>query len=84
HARALIGAAHAEALAEQVVAKGLSVRDTERLARGAKGAKSNGTAAGRDADIAALEHQLSDLLGLNVRINHGPKGGALTLSYSTL
>ena len=32
----------------------------------------------------ALEHQLGDVLGLNVRIAHGPKGGTLTLSYSTL
>jgi len=38
----------------------------------------------RDADIAALEHQLGDVLGLNVRIVHGPKGGTLTLAYSTL
>ncbi len=37
-----------------------------------------------DADIAALERQLSDLLGLNVRIAHSDKGGTLTLSYSTL
>ncbi|MEO6215095.1 MAG: chromosome partitioning protein ParB, partial [Sphingomonas sp.] len=33
---------------------------------------------------AALEHHLADLLGLQVRIAHGPKGGSLTLAYSTL
>ena len=38
----------------------------------------------RNADIAALERQLGDLLGLGVRIAHGDKGGTLTLSYSTL
>jgi ParB family chromosome partitioning protein len=37
-----------------------------------------------DADIAALERQLGDALGLNVRIQHGAKGGTLSLSYSTL
>ena len=37
-----------------------------------------------DADVAALEGQLADLLGLSVRIAHGEKGGTLTLSYSTL
>lgn len=86
HARALIGARDAEGLAEQVIARGLSVRETERLARAAKPATRKAPArdAGRDTDIAALEHQLGDLLGLNVRINHGLKGGTLTLSYSTL
>ncbi|MDQ2877511.1 MAG: ParB/RepB/Spo0J family partition protein [Pseudomonadota bacterium] len=86
HARALIGAPDPEALAEQVVARGLSVRETEKLARGAKPAvaRSRSPASPRDADLAALETQLADLLGLNVRISHGPKGGALTLNYSTL
>lgn len=85
HARALIGAADAEMLAEQVIAKGLSVRETERLARAAKPDARTRHARGEgDADIAALEHQLADLLGLSVRINHGPKGGTLTLNYSTL
>jgi ParB family transcriptional regulator, chromosome partitioning protein len=86
HARALIGAGDPEALAEQVATRGLSVRETEKLARGAKGAgkrERNGRAA-RDADIAALETQLSDLLGVHVRVTHGERGGTLTLSYSTL
>jgi ParB family chromosome partitioning protein len=85
HARALIGAPEVEQLADQVVSRGLSVRDTERLARNAKpDARHRSGDGGRDADLAALEHQLGDLLGLSVRISHGPKGGALTLSYSTL
>lgn len=86
HARALIGARDAEALAEQVIARGLSVRETEKLARNAKPAvrRVAQRASGQDPDIAALEHQLGDLLGLNVRISHGLKGGTLTLSYSTL
>ena len=90
HARALIGAPDVEALADQIVARGLSVRDTERLARVSKNegrieTKSDkGGGNGRDPDLAALEHQLGDLLGLMVRVSHGPKGGTLTLSYSTL
>ncbi|WP_443030178.1 ParB/RepB/Spo0J family partition protein [Sphingomonas sp. ZT3P38] len=86
HARALIGAADVEQLAYQVIAKGLSVRETERLARAAKPEttriRSGDT--GRDADLSSLERHLADLLGLSVRITHGPKGGALTLNYSTL
>jgi ParB family chromosome partitioning protein len=86
HARALIGAPDAERLARIVAEKGLSVRETEKLAREAKPAsqRKGDEGTGRNADIAALERQLGDVLGLNVKIAHGPKGGALTLAYSTL
>ncbi|MEG3176737.1 ParB/RepB/Spo0J family partition protein [Sphingomonas sp. RB3P16] len=85
HARALIGAPDVETLADQVVARGLSVRDTERMARAAKpAARGPSDGAGRDPDLAALEHQLADLLGVSVRVAHGAKGGTLTLAYSTL
>ena len=88
HARALLGARDVEALAEQVVARGLSVRETERLARDAKPRSGGGDdRRGRgspDADILALERQLSDLLGLTVRIGHGDAGGTLAIVYSTL
>ncbi|TKD51934.1 ParB/RepB/Spo0J family partition protein [Sphingomonas baiyangensis] len=90
-ARAIINAPDPEALAQQVVARGLSVRETERLAKGVTKSGSGGHqrrsgSAGQegDADIAALERQLGDVLGLNVRIAHGSKGGTLTLSYATL
>ncbi len=81
HARALIGAADPEKLAREVAAKGLSVRETEKLARAAKppGGKrggGGGAASVRDADLAALEHQLGDVLGLNVRISHSAKAAA--------
>ena len=88
HARAMIGAPDPDALAARVIADGLSVRDTERLARAAKPANSGGSGGSRsegaNTDIAALEHQLGDLIGLKVRIAHGAAGGTLTLHYSTL
>ena len=88
HARALLGAADIESLAEQVVARGLSVRETESLARAAKnkrdGQRQDRGAAVPDADVAALERQLADLLGVSVRVQHGASGGSLTLGYSTL
>lgn len=83
HARALIGVPDAEKLARLIADKGLSVREAEKLARSAKPSKRK-EGAGRDTDIAALERHLGDVLGLNVRIAHGPKGGSLTLAYSTL
>lgn len=87
HARAMIGAANVESLAQDVIARQLSVRETEKLARTAKPETArNGRAAapGADHDIAALENQLADLLGLSVRIAFSAKGGTLTLGYSTL
>lgn len=92
HARALIGVDDAAQIARQVIAKGLSVRQVEKLAQKAKGrnadanAKSRGaTGATRDADIVALEQHLADLVGLKVTIDHGANGaGTLSLRYSTL
>ncbi|MFT3966104.1 MAG: ParB/RepB/Spo0J family partition protein [Sphingobium sp.] len=91
HARALIGAPDCERMAGEVARKGLSVRDTERLVREARtgGARKPGTAASADpaanADIAALERDLGDLLGMKVAISYGGDGkGTVTVNYSTL
>ena len=93
HARALLGARDIETLAEQVVARGLSVRDTETMTRSAKGKgeeprrerdRASEQRGAPDADIAALERQLADLLGVSVRVQHGGEGGTLTLGYATL
>ncbi|MBY0519039.1 MAG: ParB/RepB/Spo0J family partition protein, partial [Sphingomonas sp.] len=87
HARAMIGAPNVEALARDVVARQLSVRETEKLARQVKPDHDRierKAAAGPDHDIAALERQLADLLGLSVRISFSAKGGTLSLGYSTL
>ncbi|HEX8553828.1 MAG TPA: chromosome partitioning protein ParB, partial [Sphingomonas sp.] len=72
--------------------RGLSVRDTEKLARERKPPRvRDGDRADqpirsgeRDPDIVALEGQLADLLGLQIRIDHGDEGGRLTIGYSTL
>jgi ParB family transcriptional regulator, chromosome partitioning protein len=87
HARALIGAADPEALARDVVERGLSVRETEKLARfGKPGRERQGRLEikGAGADIEALERQLGDMLGLKVKIAYRPDGGTVALNYSTL
>jgi ParB family chromosome partitioning protein len=87
HARALITAKDPEALAEEVIRRGLSVRETEKLAQSGKTARQRRLPIeykGAGADIAALERQLGDLLGLKVSIKHSPKGGQVTLGYSSL
>jgi ParB family transcriptional regulator, chromosome partitioning protein len=87
HARALLGSSDPEALAREVVERGLSVRETEKLARfGKPGRERQGRLEikGAGADIEALERQLGDMLGLKVRITHKPDGGSVALNYSTL
>ncbi len=89
HARALLTAADPVALAEEVIAKGLNVRQTERLAqRGKPGA--NGRPRGRppkkakDPNTAALERDLAAMLGLRVEIEERGEGGTLAIHYDTL
>jgi ParB family chromosome partitioning protein len=87
HARALIGAADPASLAEEVIRRGLSVRETEELARGGKARKSaepRNAASEPNADVAMLERQLRDQLGLKVGIAYGAKGGTVTINYATL
>ncbi len=88
HARALITAPNPAELAQQVINRDLSVRDTEKLAKAGKAdaAKPRGEKAPGpvDADVGALERQLGDILGLKVTIAHGDRGGIISVSYSTL
>ena len=87
HARALVGIADAEVIAGEIVAKGLSVRAAEVLTRKAKGRASGGTPdsrPGANADIALLERQLGDVLGLKVAISHAGESGAVTIAYASL
>jgi ParB family chromosome partitioning protein len=87
HARAIVAGEDPEALADEVVRRGLSVRDTEKLVRAAR---PRAPRAGRmeykgaSADIEALERQLGDMLGLRVKITHRPDGGSVALAYSSL
>ena len=92
HARALIGVADAAGIAEAAVAKNLSVREVERLARRAQ--QGNGMRrsarierkSADSADIAAVQSHLEEFLGLAVRINADadPRSGAVTIRYRTL
>jgi ParB family chromosome partitioning protein len=90
HARALITAEDPIALAKEVIARGLSVRDTEQLARTGQGRSTTGGSrvpkvSPKDADTRALEQDLSANLGMKVVIDHkGLDGGALTVNYRSL
>ena len=87
HARALAAAPDPVELAHEVMRRDLSVRETEALARGASPRRTRQPPIeykGSDADVAMLERQLCDQLGLRVTIAHGPKGGSVTVAYATL
>jgi ParB family chromosome partitioning protein len=86
HARALIGTPDPAGMARKVAARGLSVRETERLAKAEAGKRRERarTAPEGDADTRALEGDLSAHLGLRVSIDHRGEAGALTVRYETL
>lgn len=90
HARALIGAKNADALADIVVKRALSVRQTEKLAQeaeeGKKKPQKHRAFVQKDVDILALEEQLAAKLGLRVTIEtaQGAKAGRLIVDYKTL
>ncbi len=87
HARALVGRSDAEALARQIVKRGLNVRDVEALVQRAA-APGNGrarTPRPNDADNRAVETELAGALGLAVAIRPGPgEAGELRIRYQTL
>ena len=92
HARALLGIADAMQqfdAARQVVRKGLSVRETERLVKRmldkSAGKKPSTPADSGNADIRRLEVEITDKIGAKVRIQHTRKGsGKLVIAYNSL
>lgn len=92
HARALLSVKDPEAAAERIVERGLNVRDVERLARDesetdpAAASRGGRPRAEKDADTKALEHALTEALGLEVSIaaKAGAPNGELRIRYATL
>lgn len=87
HARALVTAQDAESLAAQVVAKGLSVRQTEALVRDEQKTPvlpGVARAASAEADTQSLEQSLREALGLKVRLDDKGGKGELRVAYASL
>jgi ParB family chromosome partitioning protein len=85
-ARMLIGQPNPEAMAQEIVERGLNVRQVEALAKdlGKASGKSPKKRTVKNADTLALERRLTDALGLTVMIEHRSKGGVLQVSYRNL
>jgi len=85
HARALVGLENAEALAERIIAKDLSVRQVEELvARQKEGPKESASKAEKDSDIIDIEKDLNKSLGLRIKISPSKQGGGkVVLQYAS-
>jgi ParB family chromosome partitioning protein len=91
HARALVGAQNPALLAQEVISKGLSVRQTEKLAADDAGRsiqKRDKSAKGltlKDPNILALEKEITEKLGLKVTVSMaGEFDGTLSVDFKSL
>jgi len=87
HARAILASDDQEAVAGQILARGLSVRDAEALVRAkAAGPKkaSGPRKPAKDTDTAALEADLEDVLGMSVDIADRGGAGEVRIRYASL
>ena len=89
HARAVMMHADPEKAAKIVIGKQLTVRQTEQFVeqagRSIKDAVLHGTPRPRNVeDTQALQSQLSDRLGLRVRVSFNGIGGSININYATL
>ncbi|WP_110649693.1 ParB/RepB/Spo0J family partition protein [Salinicola peritrichatus] len=87
HARALLSlpAAKQRQAAHEVVARELTVRQTEALAKQLASGQKKGDDKRQPADVGRLENRLADLLGAPVKIHHNASGkGRVTIRYTSL
>lgn len=91
HARALITARNPVLLAEEIIKKGMSVRQAEELSRKDSEGKFSKkprvfVESAPDANIVALEKELERIVGLKAKItaDKKPGQGSLTLYYANL
>ena len=84
HARALIGVPNAKEMANEIINKNLSVRQTEKNTANYK--KNKRRQKNKDPNILDLEKELSEKIGLKTSIQFSEQGssGSLTLYYSDL
>jgi ParB family chromosome partitioning protein len=86
HARALLALTHAKQVdsANEVVKRGLSVREAERLVARVLSPQEKKSVS-KDRDVASLEESLSEKLGASVQISANRKGsGRLCIAFASL
>jgi len=85
HARALISAENAESLADFIILKELSVRQTEELVKNPVSAqKKTKNSSRKDKNITELEKLMTDMTGLRVEIRSKDlKSGKVIINYTS-
>ena len=87
HARALLSAEQPEVLASQVIAQGLNVRQTEKLVKKRQNSARFSVVSeiySGEPDTRSLERQMSEKLGLVVKITHKGERGEVRIKFSSL
>ena len=88
HGRALLNAPDPMPVALEIMRRGLSVRETERLIAGdaaPRARRGPRPRAAKSGDIVDIERQLSRLLGIRITVTpRGDEAGELTIRYTTL
>ena len=84
HAKILVGLENASFVANKIVEKKFSVRQTENFVRILKNKKPRGNVI-RDPNISDLEKSISEKIGLNVFIKNNKRNkGTITFSYKEI
>ncbi len=82
HARALLGVDKAEEVALEIINKGMTVRETEKLVNEKKNpVRRQIRLHEKDEDIKELEKDLSEKLGVKVKLRWNGKSGCLSFTY---
>ena len=85
HARALLAVSDPDALADRIVAEGLTVRDVERLSENSgRTARPRGASEPVDPDTRALQDKLGLSLGTKVTIRHSGESGEIRIAFTNL
>jgi ParB family chromosome partitioning protein len=85
HARALLGHETPDSLLDQVIGRGLSVRQTEAMVARRAVAREPAAPQPRDSDTLNLEKRLTDTLGQRVQVSVAPRGnGTLTIHFGDM
>jgi ParB family chromosome partitioning protein len=84
HAKILVGLVNANFVAQKIIEKNLSVRQTENFVKVFK-KKRNSLKSSNSSNLHSLENSIADKVGLNVRINNTKKNtGNIKIEYKDL
>jgi len=83
HARALVGLENAEEIAQKIITKDLSVRQTEDLISRLKSGKKEKISPVQSSDVLRIEKELEERLAVKTKVSFNKKGkGKIVLQYN--